>query len=111
MPKATRRFASAAAALAATLFSLTAPANSGELMPVNRIEPEFPREALVAGASAGLVRARMTIDSSGEVTRVEILDANPRRVFDRAVVKTLSQWKFTSGGDGRSKEIEIAFKR
>jgi len=34
-----------------------------------------------------------------------------RRRFDRAVVKTLSQWKFSAGGNGREKEIEIAFKR
>ena len=45
------------------------------------------------------------------MTRVEIIDANPRRVFDRAVVRTLSQWRFTPGGNGRSKEIEISFKR
>ena len=69
MPKATKRFASAAAALFAALFSLAASANSGELTPVNRVEPEFPREAVVAGASAGMVRARMTIDSAGEVTQ------------------------------------------
>ena len=75
------------------------------------MEPEFPREAVVAGAASGMVKARMTIDATGEVTRVEIVDAQPRRVFDRAVVKTLSQWKFSPGGNGRSKEIEIAFKR
>ncbi|MEP7070663.1 MAG: TonB family protein [Usitatibacter sp.] len=58
-----------------------------------------------------MVKARMTIDASGEVTRVDIVDANPRRIFDRAVVKTLSQWRFTPGSSGRSKEIEIDFKR
>ena len=111
MPKATRRIACAGAALAAALFSLAAFADSADLTPVSRVEPEFPREAIVAGADSGMVKARMTIDAGGEVTRVEIIDAIPRRVFDRAVVKTLSQWKFTPGGSGRAKEIEIAFKR
>src|SRR5260221_12405329 len=110
MLKAAKRSIYASAALAAALFSLAAAADSGDLTPVNRVEPEFPREALVAGADSGMVKARMTIDATGEVTRVEIIDAHPRRVFDRAVVKTLSQWKFTPGGNGRSKEIEIAFK-
>ena len=110
MPKATRRF-HVGAALATILFSFAASADSGELAPVTRVEPEFPREAIAAGASAGMVKARMTIDATGEVTRVDIVEANPRRIFDRAVVKTLSQWKFTPGGNGRSKEIEIAFKR
>ena len=45
----------------------------------------------------------MTVDGyGGSVTRVEVLDAKPRRVFDRAVVKTLSQWRFTPGAAGRS---------
>jgi len=111
MPNATKRFAHAGAALAAALLSLAAAADSADLTPLNRVEPEFPREAVVAGADSGMVKARMTIDAGGEVTRVEILDANPRRVFDRAVVRTLSQWRFTPGGNGRSKEIEISFKR
>ena len=111
MPIAAKRVALAGAVLAATLFSLAASADSGDLTPLNRVDPEFPREAVVAGAETGMVRARMTIDASGEVTRVEIVDARPRRVFDRAVVKTLSQWKFSPGGNGREKEIEIAFKK
>jgi protein TonB len=112
MPKAAIRIArNTGAALAVALLSLAALADAGDLTPVNRIEPEFPREALAAGADSGLVKARMTIDSAGEVTRVDIVEANPRRIFDRAVVKTLSQWKFTPGGNGRSKEIEIAFKK
>jgi protein TonB len=51
----------------------------------------------------------MTLDGGGEVSRVEILDANPRRVFDRSVVRALSQWKFTPGSAGRSVEVEIGF--
>ena len=111
MHKAANRFARASGALAFALFSIVASADSGDLTPISRVEPEFPREALAAGASSGVVKARMTIDATGEVTRVEIVDANPRRIFDRAVVKTLSQWRFTPGGSARSKEIEIDFKR
>jgi protein TonB len=110
MPIAANRVALAGAMLAATLSSLAASADSGDLKPLNRIDPEFPREAAVAGAESGLVKARMTIDASGEVTRVEILDARPRRVFDRAVVKTLSQWRFATGSSGREKDVEIEFK-
>ena len=78
---------------------------------VSRVEPEFPREALQAGADKGSVKARMTLDGAGEVTRVEILESNPRRIFDRAVVKTLSQWRYNAGKDGRNVEIDIEFKR
>ncbi len=78
---------------------------------LQRIEPEFPREALLAGADRGVVRARMTVDGAGEVVRVQILEANPRRLFDRAVVKTLALWKFNAGPDGRAVEIDIEFRR
>ena len=38
-------------------------------------------------------------------------EANPRRLFDRAVVKTLSQWHFNNGTDGRMVEIDVDFRR
>jgi len=107
-PTTNRRILAAAAVLAMTL-SLAA--RAGDLTPVSRVDPEFPREAISAGADVGKVKAKMTIDASGEVTRVEIIEANPRRLFDRAVVKTLSQWKFTPGSDGRSMEIDVNFRR
>jgi len=104
--------AAARPAVAAALFAAAFAARAGsDLVPVSRVEPEFPREAISAGADTGKVRAKMTIDSTGEVSRVEIIDATPRRVFDRAVVKTLSQWKFSPGSDGRSMEIDVNFRR
>jgi protein TonB len=78
---------------------------------VTRVDPEFPREALQAGVDQGTVKARMTLDASGGVTRVEILDSNPRRVFDRAVSRALSQWRYSEGAAGRTVEMEVAFKR
>jgi periplasmic protein TonB len=98
-------------ALCAGAFSLQALGGPGDATLVARIEPEFPREAIQAGADKGKVKARMTLDGSGEVTRVEILDANPRRLFDLAVTRTLSQWKFTSRAGGRQVEIDVDFRR
>ncbi len=77
---------------------------------VTRVEPEFPREAIKAGNDRGLVKARMTLDMNGNVTRVEVVEANPRRVFDRAVVRALSQWRFSDGPSGRTVETEVEFK-
>jgi len=78
---------------------------------VQRVEPGFPREAIQAGAEKGLVQARLTLDERGNVTRVEVLEANPRRVFDRSVISALSQWKYNDGAAGRTMEVEIAFKK
>lgn len=78
---------------------------------VSRVDPDFPREAVQAGADSGNVRARMTLDAAGSVTRVEIVESNPRRVFDRAVVRALSQWRYSDGTAGRTVDMEVAFKR
>src|SRR5471032_143586 len=99
-----------AAALLAWALSMGAYA-AGDITPVSRVDPEFPREAIVAGADKGKVKARMTVDATGEVTRVEILDATPLRLFERVVIKTLSQWKFSPGADWRLMEIDIDFDR
>ena len=78
---------------------------------VSRVEPDFPPEAYRAGVDRGTVKARMTVDAAGGVTNVEIVEANPRRVFDRAVSRALAQWKFNEGAPGRTYESEIEFKR
>jgi len=91
--------------------ALVAPPALADAQLVTRVEPEFPREASQAGVDKGKVKARMTLDARGEVVRVEILEAAPRRIFDRAVTRTLSQWKFNTGTDGRQAEVEIDFTR
>ena len=81
------------------------------LTPVTREVPDFPREAVNAGVSQGSVRARLTVDAAGRVSAVDIVDAQPRRVFDRAVTRTLSRWTFEPGASGRTTDVEIAFRR
>lgn len=78
---------------------------------LQRVEPDFAREALQAGEDKGLVQARVTIDERGSVTRVEVLEAQPRRLFDRAVIRALSQWKYNEGAPGRTAEIEVALRK
>src|SRR4051812_4278360 len=73
---------SSALALGGWLLAMSA--WSSELQIVSKVDPEFPKEALQAGADKGRVKARLTVSNTGEVVRVEVLEANPRRVFDRA---------------------------
>ncbi len=77
---------------------------------VSREQPTFPRDALRSGIETGSVRARLTINASGDVTNVAIVQAQPARVFDRAVQQALVRWKFNAGTEGRTFETEIAFK-
>ncbi len=88
-----------------------APRSGGVARVVSRESPEFPREAVRAGVSEGRVSVRMSVDANGNVTNVSILDAQPRRVFDRAVREAVSRWKFDTGNEGRTAETEIVFKQ
>jgi len=78
---------------------------------LSRVEPDFPRAAFQSRVERGLVKARMTLDGSGNVTRVDIVEAQPRRVFDNTVTAALSQWKFSDGAAGRTYDTEIVFQR
>jgi TonB family protein len=62
------------------------------------------------GVESATVLARMTINASGNVTAVTILQATPPRLFDRSVKTSLARWKFNPGVDGRSYETEVSFK-
>ncbi|MEO6748172.1 MAG: TonB family protein, partial [Casimicrobiaceae bacterium] len=84
---------------------------SVRLLPLTRQDPDFPREAIVRGVSSGAVKARLAIDAAGHVSAVNIVDARPTHVFDRAVTDALSRWTFPAGEPGRSTEVEIAFHR
>jgi periplasmic protein TonB len=78
---------------------------------VAREQPEFPRDAIRQGIEGGTVRAQLTINAAGDVTKVAILQAQPPRIFDRAVTGSLSRWKFNPGAEGRTYTTEIAFTR
>jgi len=84
---------------------------AGPTRVLNRVEPDFPRAAFQARVDRGLVKARMTLDGNGNVMRVDIVDANPRRVFDNAVTAALTQWKFNDGAAGRTYDTEVVFQR
>lgn len=82
-----------------------------KLVPVSREAPEFPREAIAQGVARGTVKVRLTVDTQGHVSDVDILDASPHRVFDRVVRNTLSRWMFEPGPGGRTTTVDVAFKR
>jgi protein TonB len=96
---------------AATPTALDARPPSRALVPLTRESPAFPREALNAGVRQGTVKARLSVDDAGRVTGVDILDAQPRRVFDRAVARTLARWTFEPGASSRTTDVEVAFQR
>jgi periplasmic protein TonB len=115
--------AAPASALAAPLVPATPPATlmlasigtprrvEPPVVPLSHVIPEFPDEAAKAGVAEGRVRAQLEIDADGNVAAVRIMEAQPGRVFDRAVTETLAKWKFPRGAPDRRFEAEIEFRR
>jgi protein TonB len=88
---------------AATVLALVlaAPARA-ELTPTKRVEPTYPPEAARSG-TVGYVELEFTVDATGKVASVSVVNAKPARTFEGAAVKALKQWQFVPGGDGRGK--------
>jgi protein TonB len=74
-------------------WSAGAPAAEGDVIPIVRINPQYPRQALIDGTS-GYVVIEFTIDADGSVSDPEIIESQPRRVFDRSAMQAIYKWKF-----------------
>lgn len=76
---------------------------------VSREAPSFPSDALDEGIYEGKVKARLNIAADGTVKSVDIVEAEPKRVFDKAARRALMRWKYASGGE-ESIEVQLTFK-
>lgn len=76
---------------------------------VKKVAPEFPAEAARQNVSNGTVRAKLIIAADGKVSDVEIVEAQPRRVFDRAAVEALKEWRFEAAGEKQTHEVRLVF--
>ena len=72
-----------------------------------RVEPTYPRQAIQQGIT-GKVIAWVKVAPNGSVTSVEIKETT-NRLFDREVIRALSQWKFNPEPVGFIGEYEIVF--
>ncbi len=77
---------------------------------VGKVVPVFPRDAIKKGIDRGEIVAWVYVAKDGSVREVKIVRANPARVFDREVIRALSQWRFAPDVTEFIAEVPIEFK-
>ncbi|EJN6959002.1 energy transducer TonB [Photobacterium damselae] len=86
-----------------------------QAMPLYRVEPRYPARALKQGAE-GYVVLQFTIDTQGRPSDISVLEAKPRRLFERDAMRALRKWKYQAKViDGQAVEqpgqtVKLEFK-
>jgi len=65
----------------------------GDATPIVRIEPKYPMNAARDGKE-GYVILSFSINTIGGVEDVKVIEANPKRVFDKEAKRALKKWKY-----------------
>ncbi|MGQ8367423.1 energy transducer TonB [Glaciecola sp. 1036] len=65
----------------------------GDATPIFRQDPKYPPEAARDGKE-GWVLLSFTINEIGGVEDVEVIDAEPKRIFDREAKRALRKWRY-----------------
>ncbi|SEK38244.1 outer membrane transport energization protein TonB [Colwellia chukchiensis] len=65
----------------------------GDATPIVRIEPKYPIQAARDGKE-GWVRLSFTINEIGGVEDVDVIEAQPKRIFDKEAKRALRKWKY-----------------
>lgn len=95
------------AAATALVLSFALPAQA-QLKPIKRVEPVYPADAARAGTS-GFVEVEFTVDPTGKVATVSVVNAKPSRTFETSAVKAVKQWTFAPAAEGGRGKVRLDF--
>lgn len=65
----------------------------GDIIPLQRIPPQYPRDAARNGIT-GWVQLEVLVNPDGSVRTARVLDSKPRGLFEAAAVQAVLRWKF-----------------
>lgn len=90
-------------------------AMTAEALPVVQVSPRYPIDAAQNGKE-GYVVVGFDITADGTVSNVRVLDANPKRVFDKAALSAVQNWKYKPKFDSGkavpqlNQQVQLDFK-
>ena len=64
-----------------------------QALPLYRVDPRYPSKALKRRVE-GYVIMRFTIDATGRPKDIEVIEAEPERMFEREAIRALKKWKY-----------------
>ncbi len=71
--------------------NLTPP--NGDATPIVRINPKYPTAAAREGIE-GWVQLSFNVSPTGEVIDAQVINAEPKRIFDREALRAIKRWKY-----------------
>lgn len=75
-----------------------------KLAVVTRISPKYPLNA-AQNRVEGYVKLTYDVDHEGYVSKVRVIEANPKNTFEQNAVKALEKWRFESVGFKVTKQM------
>ncbi|WP_394390940.1 energy transducer TonB [Shewanella woodyi] len=66
---------------------------TSEALPIVQVSPRYPISAAQNGKE-GYVILGFDITKMGTVTNVKVLEANPKRIFNKAAIQAIKNWKY-----------------
>ena len=69
------------------------PLTGDQVQPVVRVNPRYPRQAAMDGTT-GHVVLEAVVTPRGDVTAINVVQAEPEGVFETVAVEAFSHWKF-----------------
>ena len=64
-----------------------------QALPLYRVDPRYPSKALKRRVE-GYVIMRFTIDATGRPKDIEVIEAEPQRMFEREAIRALKKWTY-----------------
>jgi len=72
---------------------IAVPGENSDVIALMKVEPDYPRKAAQQGIE-GWVKLEFTVREDGTVADITVLDAEPKRVFEKSAKRTIERWKF-----------------